>query len=140
MRRPTLVLAAVALVAAGAGCSGGPDPATQPLPWPEAAAHVGEWRTVVGPVVDARYAQAAKGRPTFLNIGKPYPQPGRFTVLIWGESRDQFPSPPETMYTGRMVRVTGLIQAFKGDAEIVVASPASIEVEPRPRTPRGAAR
>jgi DNA/RNA endonuclease YhcR with UshA esterase domain len=140
VRRPTWVLAAVALLAAGAGCSGGPDPATQPLPWQQAAAHVGEWRTVVGPVVDAHYAEASKGRPTFLDIGKPYPQPGRLTVVIWGDSRERFPSPPEAMYVGRMVRVTGLIQTFKGDAEIVVASPASIEVEPRPRAPRGAAR
>jgi len=51
--------------------------------WDRAKDHIGERITVYGAVVDTRYASSSRGRPTFLNIGKPYPDPGRFTVVIW---------------------------------------------------------
>jgi hypothetical protein len=47
----------------------------------EARTHIGETATVCGEVVSTRYASSTKGRPTFLNLDKPYP--GQiFTIVM----------------------------------------------------------
>jgi hypothetical protein len=69
------------------------------ISWNAALSHIGETLTVEGPVVSAHYASDSNGKPTFLNVGKDYPDPGRFTVVIWGEDRGRFSSPPEGTYT-----------------------------------------
>ena len=107
-------------------------PASQPaapsIPWSEAASHVGETATVVGPVVGTKYSSTSKGKPTFLDLGADYPDPRRFTVVIWGEHRGAFPSPPEALYRGRTIAVTGRIELYRGVPEIEVASPDQIEL------------
>ena len=52
----------------------------------EAKEHFGETATVCGEVVSANYAGSSKGRPTFLNLDKPYPKQV-FTLVIWDENR-----------------------------------------------------
>jgi DNA/RNA endonuclease YhcR with UshA esterase domain len=99
-----------------------------PLSWQDAGAHVGDRATVKGAVVDANYASSSNGKPTFLNVGKPYPDPARFTVLIWGENRDSFPKAPEVAYKGRTICVTGLIATYQGSPEILVDSPSQITI------------
>jgi len=98
------------------------------IEWNEAKQYIGEYKTVCGPVVDAYYASSTNGQPTFLNIGKDYPDPDRFTVIIWGDDRGNFPSPPEDYYFGKTIAVTGLIEEYEGIAEILVTSPSQIEV------------
>lgn len=98
------------------------------IPWENALAYVGQEVTVVGPVVGTRYASSSNGSPTFLNVGLPYPDPGRFQVLIWGEDRGRFESPPEDLYYGQTVAVTGIVKNYKGVAEIIVKRPSQIEV------------
>ena len=97
--------------------------------WQEARSHVGERAAVKGPVVDSKYASSTNGQPTFLNVGKPYPDPARFTVLIWGENRSSFPKAPEVAYRGMTICVTGLIEEYQGLPEIVVDSPSQISIE-----------
>ncbi len=70
----------------------------------------------------------ANGQPTFLNVGKDYPDPGRFTVLIWGEDRANFSTPPEDAYAGVTICVTGSVQTYEGVPEVVVHDPAAILV------------
>jgi hypothetical protein len=73
----------------------------------EARAHVGESATVCGEVVSTRFASSTKGRPTFLNLDKPYP--GQiFTIVIWGEDRAKFGAPEET---------------YRGTPEIIASDP-----------------
>ena len=84
----------------------------------EAAAYVGEIETVCGEVVDSKYAPETNGQPTFLNLCKPYPDPDRFTVLIWGRNRQNFPPNPEQFYLGRKICVSGLVEDYQGIAEI----------------------
>ena len=98
------------------------------ISWSNASAYTGERVTVVGPVISATYASSSKGRPTFLNIGKGYPDSGRFTVLIWGEDRGNFSSAPEIMYRGETIAVTGLIILYQGVPEIEVTSPSQIQI------------
>jgi DNA/RNA endonuclease YhcR with UshA esterase domain len=136
-----------------AGCGGGatpqpptpdvppgpekPSPQAPPervIPWQDARNHIGEYVVVEGPVVSAKYASGSKGQPTFLNIGRPYPDPGRFTALIWGSERNSFvakyPPGPETYFLNKKVRVRGLIEEYKGIPEIVLHYPDDIWVVP----------
>ena len=98
------------------------------IPWDKAAEHVGETRTVEGPVVDTKYASTSRGTPTFLNVGKSYPDPARFTVVIWGRNRNKFPELPEVLYRGRTIRVTGLISIYRGSPQIEVTEPSAISI------------
>jgi hypothetical protein len=41
----------------------------------EAKEHIGEQATVCGKVASARYAATTRGKPTFLDLDKPYPGP-----------------------------------------------------------------
>jgi hypothetical protein len=58
----------------------------------EAKQHIGETATVCGVVASGRYSERARGRPTFLDMDKAYPQQV-FTVVIWGENRAKFGAP-----------------------------------------------
>ena len=88
--------------------------------------HIGEKATVCGKVASTRYAATTRGKPTFLNLDKPYPSQV-FTVLIWGESREKFGA-PEEMYRDKEICVTGRITEYRNVPEIVVSEPRSIEV------------
>lgn len=99
------------------------------LSWDEAADNVGERTTVTGPVVSTVYATTSKGEPTFLNVGKDYPDPARFTVVIWGKSRDNFGSAPEDEYDGKTISVTGQVVEYNGIPEIEVTTPDQIKVK-----------
>src|SRR6266550_957287 len=93
----------------------------------EAKYHIGEQATVCGRVASTRYAVTTRGKPTFLNLDKPYPSQV-FTVLIWGENRDKFGN-PEERYRDKQVCVTGTITEYRKAPEIVVSNPQSIEVQ-----------
>jgi DNA/RNA endonuclease YhcR with UshA esterase domain len=93
----------------------------------EAKDHIGEQTTVCGKVAGTRYAVTTRGKPTFLNLDKPYPNPV-FTVLIWGENREKFGT-PEERYRDKQVCVTGKITEYRGGPEIVVSDPQNIEIE-----------
>ena len=105
-----------------------PPPQPQGIPWDQARYHIGEKTTVIGPVVSTKYATSSKGQPTFLNVGKPYPDNNRFTVVIWIQNRPAFPYPPESHYSGQTIAVTGLIKDYKGAAEIEVTAPSQIQI------------
>ena len=98
------------------------------LSWDEAAKHVGEYVTVEGRVVSTHYASTTRGQPTFLNIGKPYPDKDRFTVVIWGRNRGKFEGVPEDTYRGKLIRVTGTINLYAGTPQIEAQSQDQIEV------------
>ncbi len=89
----------------------------------EAAQHAGEQATVCGVVASAHYAEAIEGQPTFINLDQPYPNQ-IFTILIWGDYRGKFGTPPET-WTGRLC-ATGRIRNFHGKPEIKVIDPSQI--------------
>jgi hypothetical protein len=98
------------------------------MQWGDAINHVGEQGTVCGPVLDSNYASGSNGQPTFLNLGKAYPDPDRFTVLIWGSNRGKFSPPPENAYAGKTICATGLIESYQGSAEIEAKTPGDIQV------------
>ncbi len=96
------------------------------IPASEAKKHIGERTTVYGVVASTNYAIGSKGKPTFINLDKPYPNPV-FTVLIWDNNRKNFPNSPETYYKGKTIYVTGLIIDYQGVPEIEVTSSSQIQ-------------
>jgi hypothetical protein len=134
MKRPRGVFAGLAAIAllvmalTAGGPGGGAAAGTTPsISAAEAGAYVGEYATVCGVVKSAAYFSRSKGRPTFLNLGKPYPdQP--FTVVIWGSTRDLFERSPEALFDGRRICVTGTIVTYQGRPQIVVDDPGQIEL------------
>ena len=88
----------------------------QPITTAQAKNHVGETAMVCGKVVSARYASRSRGRPTFLNLDKPYPNQS-FTVVIWGTNRAAF-GKPEKDYDGKDICVTGKIDTYRGVPQI----------------------
>lgn len=99
------------------------------IAWNVAKKYKGVKVRICGPVVDTRWATGSKGKPTFLNIGKPYPERDRFTVIIWEEYRDTFSEPPEIFYRDKTVCVCGTIKEYNGVMEIEVRSPSDIEIQ-----------
>ncbi len=96
--------------------------------WDEAGDFIGEYRKVKGPVVRATYASHVAGKPTFLDIGRPFPQTPRFNVVIWGDYRDNFPIPPEEKYRGQLIEVRGRIREHEGTPQIIVQQPEAISI------------
>ncbi len=94
----------------------------------EAAKYIGKQATVCGQVASATYAARSGGRPTFLNLDRPYPNQ-IFTALIWSENRDKFPTPTEKAYRGKRICVTGTVLSYRGEPQIVVNSPLQIVTE-----------
>lgn len=118
-RHPRLALltAALAAVLPLAAQAAGIDPT-------QAAEHVGQTETVCGLVASTRYAFHARGQPTFLNFGHPYPQQA-FTAVIWGDHRAGFDAPEKL--AGRTVCVTGPIVLYRGKPEVVLQDAAQLQ-------------
>ena len=89
--------------------------------------YVGKVKTVCGAVASTNYASRSRGGPTFINLDKPYPNQV-FTVLIWRSDREKFSKPPEIMYKGKKICVSGKIIVYKGVAEIIIKDPKQIVI------------
>ncbi len=106
--------------------AGTPTPAPTPMgvvPWQEAHRYVGQTVTVEGRIVSARDI----GTITFLNFS---PARDRFVVVVFVEDYPAFPAPPVELYAGKKVWVTGEISLYQGVPQIILRSPAQIEVFP----------
>jgi DNA/RNA endonuclease YhcR with UshA esterase domain len=119
-----VITSVVALVPFGVNAHA---PQVKRLAAAEAKNHIGEQATVCGNVASTRYAATTRGKPTFLNLDKPYPNQ-IFTVLIWGENREKFGT-AEEVYRDKQVCVKGRITEYRGAPEIVVSDPRGIEVQ-----------
>jgi hypothetical protein len=84
----------------------------------EAANHVGETATVCGPVVSASYLPQAPQSPTFLDLGKQFPNQ-IFSVIIFGSDRPKFGT-PETSMRDKSICVTGTIFLYQGKPKIIL--------------------
>ncbi len=93
----------------------------------DASRFIGQQKTVCGMVASTHFAAKSRKQPTFINLGRPYPNQV-FTVLIWGSDRSKFETPPEMLYSEREICVTGMIQSYNGRPEIFVKEPAQIKV------------
>ncbi len=91
------------------------DMEAQTLDTAEAIHHIGKEATVCGTIASERTASESRGKPTFVNLDKPYPSQ-IFTILVWGSDSGRVGKLP---VTGRIC-ATGTITEYRGVAEIVV--------------------
>lgn len=80
-----------------------------------------------GLVADVHYAARSNGRPTFIDLGHPYPNQ-TLTVVIWGDDRARFDPPPESL-RGRRICISGAVRSYHGRPEIVAYGPGQIRVQ-----------
>ena len=93
----------------------------------QAKNHIGDNATVCGLVVSTEFVESGRRSPTFLDLDHPRPhQP--FTIVIWGEHREKFGT-PEVKLADKRVCVTGMIEDFRGTAEIVATDPSQIRTQ-----------
>ena len=90
----------------------------------EAASHIGENATVCGMVASATYAAQAMAAPTFLDLGKPYPNQ-IFSAVILGSDRTKFGAPEISLWE-KEVCVTGEIFLYQEKPEIILRDPAQL--------------
>lgn len=76
--------------------------------------------------MSVNHAVRAKGQPTFSAPGSPS-SPAVFTIRIWGRGRSKFGA-LEVQHLGKRVCATGMIQSYKGKAEIGATQPSQIRV------------
>jgi len=96
----------------------------------EARGLVGDRAIVCGEVVNAVFVSDTGGQPTFLNLDRPHPdQP--FDVVIWGRDRGRFGSPPERLYRGAGICVSGRVTSHRGVPRIEVRTPEQIRFQRR---------
>jgi hypothetical protein len=87
----------------------------------EAADHVGETATVCGLVASATYLKQAPQSPTFLDLGKPFPNQ-IFSAIIFGSDRPKFGTPENSM-RDKTVCVSGEIFLYEGKPKIILHDP-----------------
>jgi hypothetical protein len=102
-------------------------PAIWAIPASEAGAHVGELTEVCGVVSGVHQASRAKGKPTFLNLGKPYPNQ-EFTLMVWDSNMPAFGD--LARYSGKQVCAFGVIKRYRGAPEMILNGPSDLK-EPK---------
>ena len=109
------------------GRRGGSPPAntpadeTQPvdeIPWNEAIQNVGSTSRVCGELAGT----GASADDVFLNIGRNYPDPERFTIVLWDVGSVE--SPP----TGTTLCASGRVTLYEGVAQIELRSIGAVEI------------
>jgi hypothetical protein len=71
-------------------------------------------------------AATSRGKPTFINFDRPYPNQD-FTVMIWDDERAGFGSLER--YTGRQVCAQGVITEYRGKPEMILRSPDALQAK-----------
>lgn len=98
-------------------------------PWNEAGKYVGTTACVEGPVASVGTSRTGD---VFLNLGKPYPDPGRFTLYIparfVGKFEAAFGSRFWTQLLGVQVRALGEIRLYQGVPEIQLSEPENLVI------------
>lgn len=106
--------------------------------WQNARGHIGKTALVSGQVIGVR----SVGRITFINFDDQRPR--RFEAVIFEDNIANFPKPPAEMYDGKIINIRGRVSVFQDKPQIVITSPAQIEVldalpqesKSAPRAPR----
>src|SRR5881296_1749416 len=91
-------------------------------PWQEAGRHVGEVVTVEGMVAAAH----GTGDTCVLEFAPDDPHALRVILVL--PMFSSLPPKPERLYAAKRVRVSGVVRRFAGRLEMVLRSPAQIEV------------
>lgn len=88
------------------------------LPWNQAVNYVGTTQRICGPLVSMRTSTD----DVFLNIGRDYPDPERFTVVVWDIGGVEQESP------GVTICVSGPVTSYNGVPQVELQTLDPIEV------------
>lgn len=104
----------------GAGPRGGAGSVlpTGSVDWSEADEHVGRRATVCGPLVN----DGTSRDDVFLNLGRGYPDPDRFTIVLWDVGA------VEDVPRGTTLCVAGVVSLYEGVAQIEVRDPGDVKI------------
>lgn len=94
----------------------------------EAIDYIGKAAEVCGKVMSADYLPQIKGEPTFVNLGRPYPNQ-HFTAVIWGSDRVRWNTPPDQQYENQRICVSGRVELHEGTPQIIVESPSQVKFQ-----------
>ncbi|MFZ2489292.1 MAG: phospholipase D-like domain-containing protein [Anaerolineae bacterium] len=89
--------------------------------WQEAAAYAGQRVTVTGQIADTYRSS----KVIFLNFSANRQD---FKVVIFASAWERWQQPPDELYYGAAVQVTGLVELYEGTPEIIVDEPSQIVV------------
>ncbi|MBE0433615.1 thermonuclease family protein [candidate division WOR-3 bacterium] len=92
------------------------------ITWQEADQYYNQTKVVKGRIV----ASNNTGKVCFLNFHEDWRR--SFTAVIFASDFKKFPPHPENYYLNRVVRVRGLVKEYRGKPEIILKSPAQIEI------------
>lgn len=96
-----------------------------PINWRASGQHIGDIVAVEGPIVRVTHRDDVQGRPTWIELGRSYPNPVRLVLVAWGPDRSALPD--HTM-VGTTVCVTGKLGVYKGTPQIELTTPSQIHV------------
>jgi hypothetical protein len=88
------------------------------IAWSEAANHVGTSQRVCGPLSGIGSSED----DVFLNLGRDYPDPARFTIVLWDVGGVQAPQ------SGATLCASGVISKYEGVAQMELRSAGAIEI------------
>lgn len=99
-----------------------------PVDWREVGSYLGQRVSVVGPAVGTAVGENVQGRPTWINIGEPFPSENRLSLVIWQRNIGQFQSVLEwNLSGGQRVCATGEISEYRGVPQIELTYSSQLE-------------
>eukprot|EP01037_Dinobryon_pediforme_P016262 gene16262-16441_t len=90
----------------------------------DAAKHLNEKVTICDSIFNVKYLTQAD--ITLIDVGGEHPNE-LLTLVIKGDDRKKFKTPPEKSLKGKKVCITGQIVDYKGKPEIVITDPEQIK-------------
>jgi len=88
---------------------------------------VGKDACVCGKVVSTKFNENGKTNPTYINLDKKYPDQV-FTLMIFGQDRQNFSYKPEEFLQGKTICIKGKITEYKGSPQIIANKEKQIEI------------
>lgn len=92
----------------------------------DAAKHLNENVVICDEIYGGVYLSEAD--ITLLNVGGAHPDE-LLTLVIKGDDRKKFSTPPEEAFNGKKVCITGQVVDYKGKPEIIITDPGQIKLQ-----------
>lgn len=97
-----------------------------PTNWASAAQKIGEQSAVIGRVSAVNYRPDLDGQPTWISIGRAFPDRDRFDIIIWGRNRSSLSNVLSNIDVGKTVCVRGLISEYRGVVQLELSDPGQL--------------
>lgn len=107
------------------------------ISWRDISKRVGDVVMVSGPLLAGRHMVGINGSPTWIDVGRKFPDKNRLQLVIWGENRERFSLPfmnfkayeyVEHQWDPVEVCVRGKVTLYKGVAQIELKDMSQIRI------------